>query len=157
MKRGYSASTFILVAMLLGVLVWIGSKVNPPPVGGHDDHDEAKAAAASQPPEPKMAPMPKNIDQKSGKKVLPVEAAPTSAGLASAGSPTAVGTPTSGGAPTSGATTTMPASAKEYMDKMKAHMPMSSGAARKPDGMDAAFWREHDMGTVTPAPDPKPH
>lgn len=146
MKRGYNASTFILVAMLLGVLVWIGSKVNPPPAGGHDDHDEAKAAAAAKPPEPKMAPMPKNINPKSGKKLLPVEAAPTSAGLASAG-----------GAPTSGATTTMPASAKEYADKMKSHMPMSSGAARKPDGMDAAFWREHDMGTVTPAPDPKPH
>ena len=50
MKRGFSATTAILVVLLLGVLVMVGKIVNPPP--GKDDHDHGDEQAPSQPAKP---------------------------------------------------------------------------------------------------------
>lgn len=123
MKRGFSASTVILVALLLGVLFWVGKVVNPPVKGGHDDHDEERPAStqATTPTKP---------------------AAPTP--IAASGKPTAP--PTSGGSLGDPRMAAMPRKAPG------AHPP-----APKPDGMDAAYWQEHDMGAVKAKPDAGAH
>ena len=53
MKRGFSVSTVILVALLLGVLIMVGKIVNPP--SAKDDHDHGDEQAQQQPPAKPMS------------------------------------------------------------------------------------------------------
>ena len=139
MKRGFSASTFILVALLLSVLYGVGKYVNPPMKGGHDDHDEEKPAPTQTTTQAKPVTPP-------GKPPAPTQAAN--------GKPSAP--PTSGGpkmgAPTSGGQMDDPRIASMARKPQAAHPP-----APKSDGMDASYWQEHNMGTVTPKPDAAAH
>lgn len=130
MKRGFSASTAILVALLIGILFWVGKVVNPPLKGGHDDHDHDHESASSAPA------------QKSPSPTTP---------------------------PTASMKSTMPSSPmdsqkmaqlkREHMTPSKPPVstPTKQGAAPKSDGMDASYWQENSMGTVTPKPTASAH
>ncbi len=142
MKRGFSASTFILVALLLSVLYGVGKYVNPPTKGGHDDHDEEKpaptqATAQAKPMTPPGKPSAPTQAAANGKQPIPSKP----------GEPKM-----NAGAPTSGGAMGDPKMAGIPRKPPGAHPP-----APKSDGMDASYWQEHNMGAVTVKPDAAAH
>ncbi len=133
MQRRFSASTAILIVLLLGVLYAVGRVVNPPTKADHD-HDEAAAskeaqAAKGQTPDAKAAPK-MGVQQEEMMKRKMMQARTD-------GRPAAEGK--AGAKPA-----TKPA-------------PKATAASlhNAPDGMDPSLWQEHEMGAVTIKPDAK--
>lgn len=51
-RKGFTPTTLVLVAMLLGAVVWVGKIVNPPPPGPPAEAPPLKPATAVTPPTP---------------------------------------------------------------------------------------------------------
>ena len=142
MKRGFSASTVVLVALLLSVLFMVGKYVNPPVKGGHDDHDE-KSEKTSAPTPTTNGKMASNSNGK-----MP----PTSGG----GMPpnSGGGMPdTSGGRPSVATEDKMK---KEMMGRLPPEQARKVSQKPKPDEMDAGYFQRHTMGPVETKPETKP-
>ena len=129
MKRGFSASTVILVALLLGVLFWVGKVVSPPIKSGHDDHDEhSEESSQKAPPAPnRTGPTPEQ---------------------AKAHQPPSW---------TSGPHPVNDNSPREVMPPKSMMKPNGKPPTPKPDEMDAGYFQRHNMGAVeAPKPETKP-
>ena len=132
MQRRFSASTAILVVLLLGVLYAVGRVVNPPTKGGEDhDHDDTPAAQQTAPPTAAAKP----------------DVAPPRPG-----SPAK--------APDAGPSEMMKSKMMAMAEKAKkehAHDMPTSAAHRShaAEGMDPSLWQERNMGQVAVKPDAK--
>lgn len=132
MKRGIDASTVILVAVLLVVLVLVGKVVNPPSAKGEHDHDHSEASSPPAAQKPLSGP-----DGKPMKPMTPSSMAQGPNGMGKGMPPMTSGPPKGSGMPS-----------------------MTSGPPKgyhpsAPDGMDPSLWQEHEMGVVTPKPNEK--
>ncbi len=133
MQKRFSASTAILIVLLLSVLYAVGRVVNPPTKAEHD-HDEAAAkeaqAAKGQLPDPKArGKMSAQQEEMMKRKMMTARADDKPVMEAKAGTKPAI--------------------------KPTAKTTAASMHAAAPDGMDPSLWQEHEMGAVTIKPDAK--